>query len=420
MTETDNETFTLYLRGIPYRATEQEIRDFMDIDETLIKEIVLPKNPDGRASGEAYIMCTSSVAIEVGKAKHGLVMDGYTRYIEVTEQPMKPMNKNYGKAKRLRTSTGWDGVVKMRGLPYEAIEADVRTFFAGKDITPKGISLGVAERGDCNGVGYVQFTNFTHANQAMELDKQSIGGRYVELFRSSNNDRRVSIMKDIKTRQKLQNEFVQNPQSNFDGNRFEQQQMTAAQQQPVMWCGLNLNGGGAMRNDINNSTRMNPYGGMGNQTVQGGNSLMMTQNQAQNESQNQAHNQVQNQAQNQAMNQAQSQAMNPNQIKMNMPPTKLIRQPPKIEVSASKPPFDHIITCSGVSPSITKDDIQNWFRPHRLHAVNNHKNGIIDVALNTHEEAVSAMTKNKSFFNNAVVTMVLKSKEPEPVGWSTY
>ena len=95
-------------------------------------------------------------------------------------------------------SGNWDGVLKLRGAPYTCVEDDIMTFFSDCSIAPNGVTIMQSDRGDCSGEVYVQFMDFNSAETALAKDRQTIGSRYVELFKSSNNDRRRCIIENMK------------------------------------------------------------------------------------------------------------------------------------------------------------------------------------------------------------------------------
>ena len=82
---------------------------------------------------------------------------------------------------------GSNGIMKLRGLPFSTTPEQLLQFFQGFDI-PKGVGgvhmvLGGNSRP--NGEAFVEFGSEEHAEAAMTKDKQTIGTRYVEVFRST-------------------------------------------------------------------------------------------------------------------------------------------------------------------------------------------------------------------------------------------
>merc|ERR1712080_275375 len=78
-------------------------------------------------------------------------------------------------------------------------------------------------------------------------------------------------------------------------------------------------------------------------------------------------------------------------------------------------PFNHIIKITGVTASATKDDIQKFFVPHKPVAVNNHRNGMCEVAFPDHHTAVGAMEKNNMILCGVCVNFELQSMQPVSV-----
>mmetsp|Transcript_34670 Transcript_34670/g.76260 ORF Transcript_34670/g.76260 Transcript_34670/m.76260 type:complete len:284 (+) Transcript_34670:937-1788(+) len=75
-------------------------------------------------------------------------------------------------------------VVKMRGLPYSASESDIVSFFGGLRICANGVSIGKDANGRASGEAHVEFCSEHDASAAMSLNRQRIGSRYIELFRT--------------------------------------------------------------------------------------------------------------------------------------------------------------------------------------------------------------------------------------------
>ena len=81
-----------------------------------------------------------------------------------------------------------DGFVRLRGLPFEATKKDIATFFTGLDIAPYGITLTMDQDGRPSGDAYVEFTSEAEAEKGLAKNKERIGHRYIEIFKSSKYD----------------------------------------------------------------------------------------------------------------------------------------------------------------------------------------------------------------------------------------
>lgn len=84
------------------------------------------------------------------------------------------------------TASGAPGnvVIKMRGLPYTATEAEIGNFFSGLRLATGGVSIGRDANGRASGEAHVEFCTEADAAEAMVLNRQRIGNRYIELFRT--------------------------------------------------------------------------------------------------------------------------------------------------------------------------------------------------------------------------------------------
>ena len=138
--------FALHLRGLPWSATLEQISEFME-GRAQPEDCYICLNRDGRASGEAYVGFANMDDFQFGKGKHRQNMG--SRYIEVYESSVQDMERemgvqgghdSYGYGGGDGYGDGGDGggayesdwCVKMRGLPFQASEHDIRDFFQGK------------------------------------------------------------------------------------------------------------------------------------------------------------------------------------------------------------------------------------------------------------------------------------------------
>jgi len=219
--------FILHLRGLPWEADESQIQTFLEIADDHIESIQIMKNSSGKNNGDAYLVCTDEDSAVNALSKHKNVMEGYTRYVEVFKSSEAAMSAGSG-----ATGKGvWDGVVKMRGFTYDHSEEDIKNFCYGLTWMENGITIPLNQRGQCAGEAFIQFEDYENANQALAKNKQELGGRYIECYKSSNNEMRIAIIKSMKAKFGM-------PQP------MGMQQMQMPQQ--AAWGGLNMGPGGQM------------------------------------------------------------------------------------------------------------------------------------------------------------------------------
>jgi len=211
--------YVLKLRGLPYSATEQEIVNFLEIPAEHMVQVDIPNNAEGRPSGNAFVVCNDQGSAENALNKNKQCMPGSTRYIEIFKSNEGEMN-----AIKNRPTPGqsgnWDGVVRLRGLPFRATQQDVENFLQGLDYMPEGLYVCMKEKEqggmECAGDAYVQFLNYQSAEGCKQRNKQEINGRYIEVFNSSNNEMRGAMIKAAAARVQQQAPvFV--PPSTFGG-----------------------------------------------------------------------------------------------------------------------------------------------------------------------------------------------------------
>ena len=118
-----------------------------------------------------------------------------SRYVEVFLSSEGEMNQAHvvppggtvGGAWQSEHGAGSDGIVRLRGLPFNATPDLVLHFFAGYEVPkgPLGIHLVLGPNGRPNGEAFVEFTNEDVADAALVRDRAMIGARYVEVFRAT-------------------------------------------------------------------------------------------------------------------------------------------------------------------------------------------------------------------------------------------
>jgi len=179
--EDERERFVVRLRGLPWSAREPEIRAFFSEEEVVEVQIVFLT--DGRASGEALVEFTSDSSLVTAFLKNRQHI-GH-RYIEIFKSTPIELDTAAGRCSRPPAQPPKSQfVIRMRGLPYSAMETDVEVFFGGEP-TPSSIHLIKDDLGRPSGEGFVEFVCEVDAIAAMAKHRHHMGHRYIELFRSS-------------------------------------------------------------------------------------------------------------------------------------------------------------------------------------------------------------------------------------------
>eukprot|EP01083_Nonionella_stella_P204331 744971_1 len=79
----------------------------------------------------------------------------------------------------------------MRGIPWESSKDDVTCFFSGLNIVENGIVM-IERLGRPCGEAFVEFMMGSDRDQALKRDRQNIGKRYIEVYRSTTTEVRGS------------------------------------------------------------------------------------------------------------------------------------------------------------------------------------------------------------------------------------
>ena len=73
-------------------------------------------------------------------------------------------------------------VVKLRGLPWNVTIEDIHTFLSNIQVPAGGVHLMNGSNGRPSGLAYVELSTEDDQQEALRRDKQSIGGRYIDVF----------------------------------------------------------------------------------------------------------------------------------------------------------------------------------------------------------------------------------------------
>lgn len=76
-------------------------------------------------------------------------------------------------------------IIRLRGLPWSATKEDVLNFLEGAHIIPCAIHFVLNQQGKPRGEAFVQLSSVEDASRALELHRQVLGHRYIEVFKST-------------------------------------------------------------------------------------------------------------------------------------------------------------------------------------------------------------------------------------------
>jgi RNA recognition motif-containing protein len=160
----------------------------------------LLRRPDGRASGDAYAVFdtedAATEALKYDKQKLG------NRWIDLFRSSKGElysitalggiMLPPTGPAADVQATTSALGeghtVVKLRGLPWGVTPEDIAAFLSPIPVPEGGVHLMNGGNGRPSGVAYVELHSEDDQKEAVAKDKQSIGGRYIDVFPCSQTE----------------------------------------------------------------------------------------------------------------------------------------------------------------------------------------------------------------------------------------
>ena len=183
-------------RGLPWSTTAKDIVSFFHDCNIQNGEsgVHLPLDKNGRASGECFVELASAQDVQTAKGHDKEHMG--SRYVEISESERQEMdwamNRASGGGGGGGGSFGGGGgsefVVKLRGLPYSATKKDIVDFFSGIQVNQYGITVITGGDGRPSGEAFVELTSSEDVEQACSKNRETIGSRYIEIFKSNKQE----------------------------------------------------------------------------------------------------------------------------------------------------------------------------------------------------------------------------------------
>lgn len=170
------------LRGLPWSSTVEEVQEFFSGFKISTDHILIVLNMHGRSTGEAYVQFENSDECKRAFEERDLESMG-SRYIEMfSSSPEEVEYMRRLMAHHLNTNSK---ILRMRGIPYNTTVEQIEKFFENLKLIRNGIFIVIGPDGRQTGDAFAEFDDTETVKEALKRNKEKIGTRYIELFRSS-------------------------------------------------------------------------------------------------------------------------------------------------------------------------------------------------------------------------------------------
>jgi len=182
--------FVVRIRGLPWKATQKQIRDFFE-GIKLVRVLILNQT-DGRPSGDALVEFQNEEDLEKGILKDKENIG--ERYIDVIKATGEEIDRARGIADPNQIMDTKNKVVRMKGLPWTATEQDVLDFFKIGDLQPAKVHIiSDVATGRATGMAFAEFESEDQIVDALKLNKKEMGTRWIEIYRASMRDLQAAL-----------------------------------------------------------------------------------------------------------------------------------------------------------------------------------------------------------------------------------
>ena len=171
----DGGKFSLRMKGVPYRATEQELKDFFK-PATTCTEVKVVLNRNGVPSGDAIASFASQEDLDAAMTCDKKHLGSRYVVLEAQDGSSAPRRRQSGS----QSENKYPFALKMNGLPYNAAEEEVMSFF---EPVAKCTHVTILKNrtGRPSGEAIAAFATKEDAESAMSKNRDYLGSRYVVL-----------------------------------------------------------------------------------------------------------------------------------------------------------------------------------------------------------------------------------------------
>lgn len=180
----DGDNVVCRARGLPWQASDQHVAQFFAGLDIVPGGIALCLSSEGRRNGEVLVQFASQESRDLALKRHRNFL--LSRYIEVYKAGLEEfMHVATGSSTEAMEFVSANAViVRMRGLPYDCTDTQIRAFFEPLKLTDKILFITRTD-GRPTGDAFVQFETEDDAQKGLSRHRQIIGQRYIELFKST-------------------------------------------------------------------------------------------------------------------------------------------------------------------------------------------------------------------------------------------
>ncbi|KAM4818658.1 heterogeneous nuclear ribonucleoprotein F-like [Thomomys bottae] len=174
-------SFVIKLRGLPWSSSLHNVQSFLSgcAIHNGITGIHFVYNRVGKQSGEVFVEMESQKDVKLALKKDRERM-GH-RYIEVFKSHQIEMDWMLKHSGPIKSGSTNDNLVQLLGLPSGCSREQIVQFLTGLDIVSKGITLSVDSEGKMTEEAFLQIDSKELAEKAQE----KIGQTYVEALKSN-------------------------------------------------------------------------------------------------------------------------------------------------------------------------------------------------------------------------------------------
>jgi len=182
-------SLVVIVKSLPATCKEDELIEFLsDYD---VEEVLMASKP-----GQALARFTSvQEAQRAVRKKNRAEIGGHNAELiqvdpKLWDQVLKPGEAGLDASAGGSSQGAGMSTLKLRGLPFWCQAADVASFMAAYQVTADRVAIS-SRPGDNapSGEAFVAFDDAEFAEQALyELQRQNLGGRYIELFQATYED----------------------------------------------------------------------------------------------------------------------------------------------------------------------------------------------------------------------------------------